>query len=376
MPREAHEGVTGVGDATLNGRELAVAQLPHRPRHPLPDRPRRAPDRGHLAVPLQGRLLAARPGDHDAPSPRSTWRCGTSRPRSPACRSTSCSAAASRTGVMVYGHANGATIERHHRRGAALRRAGLQGRSALQSGVPGLTCTYGVVQGHDVLRAGRRRPADRERLVDREVPAPPCPSCSRRAREALGWDVHLLHDVHHRLTPIEAAPARQGPGALPPVLAGGRDAGREPGRVPPDPPAHHHAARRRRGLQHDLGLQAADRGAADRLHPRDRGPRRRHHPPAPHRRPGRRSTTCAPAATARPTCRRCAWARRCTSTCRCPTSASRNTCATPPETDAVFPHAYTFARRHAAPGRGARASASTSTRSWRPSTPTSAPTCR
>ena len=24
------------------------------------------------------------------------------------------------------------------------------------------------------------------------------------AREALGWDVHLLHDVHHRLTPIEA----------------------------------------------------------------------------------------------------------------------------------------------------------------------------
>src|SRR3546814_13810604 len=25
------------------------------------------------------------------------------------------------------------------------------------------------------------------------------------AREALGWEVHLLHDVHHRLTPIEAA---------------------------------------------------------------------------------------------------------------------------------------------------------------------------
>ena len=24
-------------------------------------------------------------------------------------------------------------------------------------------------------------------------------------RDAVGWDVHLLHDVHHRLTPIEAA---------------------------------------------------------------------------------------------------------------------------------------------------------------------------
>ena len=35
-----------------------------RPRHPLPDRPRRAPHRGHLAVPLPRRLLAARAGDH------------------------------------------------------------------------------------------------------------------------------------------------------------------------------------------------------------------------------------------------------------------------------------------------------------------------
>jgi mannonate dehydratase len=25
------------------------------------------------------------------------------------------------------------------------------------------------------------------------------------ARDSLGWDVHLLHDLHHRLTPIEAA---------------------------------------------------------------------------------------------------------------------------------------------------------------------------
>ena len=39
--------------------------LPARPRLPAADRPRRAPDRGHLAVPLQGRLLAARAGDDD-----------------------------------------------------------------------------------------------------------------------------------------------------------------------------------------------------------------------------------------------------------------------------------------------------------------------
>jgi mannonate dehydratase len=30
------------------------------------------------------------------------------------------------------------------------------------------------------------------------------PELFKAARAALGWDVHLLHDIHHRLTPIEA----------------------------------------------------------------------------------------------------------------------------------------------------------------------------
>ena len=47
-----------------------------------------------------------------------------------------------------------------------------------------------------------------------------------------------------------------------------------------------------------------------------------------------------------------------------------------PETDAVFPHAYSFENGMMHPGRQARASASTSTRIWPPSTRTSAPTCR
>jgi mannonate dehydratase len=34
---------------------------------------------------------------------------------------------------------------------------------------------------------------------------PSVPKLFQAAREALGWDVDLLHDVHHRLTPIEAA---------------------------------------------------------------------------------------------------------------------------------------------------------------------------
>ena len=56
---ETDEGLTGIGDATLNGRELAVAAYLDRACHSVPDRPRRAPDRGHLAVPLSRRVLAA-----------------------------------------------------------------------------------------------------------------------------------------------------------------------------------------------------------------------------------------------------------------------------------------------------------------------------
>ena len=48
----------------MNGRENGRRRLSRGSRRPLPDRPRPAPDRGHLAVSLQGRLLAARADHH------------------------------------------------------------------------------------------------------------------------------------------------------------------------------------------------------------------------------------------------------------------------------------------------------------------------
>ena len=62
---ETDEGIYGLGDATLNGRELAVASYLDRSRAAGDRRPGRAAHRRHLAVPLQGRVLAARSGDHD-----------------------------------------------------------------------------------------------------------------------------------------------------------------------------------------------------------------------------------------------------------------------------------------------------------------------
>ena len=72
--------------------------LPPRPRLPAADRPRRPPDRGHLAVPLQGRLLAARTGDHDGDRRRRRRAVGHQGQGRRACRCTSCSAVRPGTG--------------------------------------------------------------------------------------------------------------------------------------------------------------------------------------------------------------------------------------------------------------------------------------
>jgi mannonate dehydratase len=109
---------------------------------------------------------------------------------------------ASRDGVMVYGHANGRTIEETIE---AARTYQAEGYKAirLQSGVPGLASTYGVSKDRLFYE-----PADAdlptENLWSSAKYLRSVPPLFEKAREVLGWDVHLLHDVHHRLTPIEA----------------------------------------------------------------------------------------------------------------------------------------------------------------------------
>ena len=73
----------------------------------------------------------------------------------------------------------------------------------IQSGVPGLASTYGV--SHDRYFY---EPADgdlpTENVWSTEKYLRSVQPLFHAAREALGWDIHLLHDAHHRLTPIEA----------------------------------------------------------------------------------------------------------------------------------------------------------------------------
>ncbi len=199
---ETQEGVYGLGDATLNGRELSVVSY-------LQD---------HVAPNLIGR---------DAHQIEDIWQFlyrGAYWRRGPVTMSAIAAVdmalwdikakaanmplyqllgGASRTGVMVYGHANGTTIEQTVEEALRYQEMGYKA-IRLQSGVPGLASTYGVSKDKLFYEpADAALPSENVWSTSKYLPS--VPKLFQAARDALGWDVHLLHDSHHRLTPIEAA---------------------------------------------------------------------------------------------------------------------------------------------------------------------------
>jgi mannonate dehydratase len=198
---ETEDGLTGLGDATLNGRELAVASY-------LTD---------HICPTLIGR---------DAHRIEDIWQYlyrGAYWRRGPVTMSAIAAVdmalwdikgkaagmpvyqllgGASRDAVMVYGHANGVSIQDTVAEALKYQAMGYKA-IRLQSGVPGLASTYGVSKDRLFYE-----PADAdlptENLWSTERYMRVVPELFAAARDALGPDVHLLHDVHHRLTPIEA----------------------------------------------------------------------------------------------------------------------------------------------------------------------------
>jgi mannonate dehydratase len=106
-----------------------------------------------------------------------------------------------RDGVMVYCHANGTSIEETLEVAQDYKSAGYKA-IRLQCGVPGLASTYGVSKDKLFYE-----PADNdlptENLWDTSAYLRVVPELFKAGRDALGWDLHLLHDIHHCLTPID-----------------------------------------------------------------------------------------------------------------------------------------------------------------------------
>ncbi|MGA5302858.1 D-mannonate dehydratase ManD [Nucisporomicrobium flavum] len=196
------EGVTGVGDATLNGRELAVA----------------AYLREHVVPALIGRDPARIEDTWQYLYKGAYWRRGPVTMTAIAAVDTALwdikgkvaglpvyqlLGGRSRDGVTVYAHANAETVDGVLGEVARLVDAGYRA-VRVQTGVPGLATTYGVSAGGTPYEpADAAVPSEAVWSTRRYLNH--VPSVFRRIRDEFGPQLMLLHDVHHRLTPIEAA---------------------------------------------------------------------------------------------------------------------------------------------------------------------------
>ena len=225
-----------------------------------------------------------------------------------------------------------------------------------QCGIPGLPSTYGVARDKLFYEPRRCGDPDRNASGPRASISTTSRSCSTRCARVSGFEHHLLHDVHHRLTPIEAG--RLGRALEPyrlfwmedPTPAENQQAFRLIRQHTVTPIAVGEVFNTIYDCQTLIGEQLIDYIRTTVVHAGGITPS------APHRPSCRIATRCAPARTARRTCRRSAWARRCTSIPGCPNFGIQEYMRHTPETDAVFPHAYYVRGRLSAsrstPGHG------------------------
>ena len=198
------EGIYGLGDATVNGREMAVVAY-------LTE---------HVAPCLIGR---------DAHTIEDIWQYlyrGAYWRRGPI---TMAAIAAidmalwdikgkaaglplyqllggkSRNGITLYAHANGANVDDTLVKAEELKNQGFKA-IRLQSAIPGLPVTYGVLgDKKDYYDLQGNRPLPPEETWSTQKYFSMVEGLFKEARDRLGNEIHLLHDVHNRLTPIEAA---------------------------------------------------------------------------------------------------------------------------------------------------------------------------
>ena len=196
-------GLYGVGDATLNGRELAVAEALRE--HIAPLLIGRDPDRiediwQYLFRGTYWRggpvLMTALAGIDLA-----LWDIKGKRAGLPV---YSLLGGKCREGALAYSHAGGAEFSQVVENARRLMEQGFRA-VRVQCAIPGCKGTYGAGGRREAARGAISPGMPAEEVWE---PAPylrPIPRLLAHLREQLGEEVQLLHDVHERLTPIQAA---------------------------------------------------------------------------------------------------------------------------------------------------------------------------
>jgi mannonate dehydratase len=197
------QGIYGLGDATLNGRELAVAA--YLSEHILPCLIGKSVfDTEDIwnylyrgAYWRRGPVTMAAIGAIDM----ALWDIKGKALNVPVYNLIG---GKSRSKILTYTHANGSdinhTLERVHQEVELGYKA-----VRVQSGVPGMEKIYGVAAGTVAYEPAVRDALPIEESWSTEKYLNFVPKLFSKVRDKFGDDLFLLHDSHHRLTPIEAA---------------------------------------------------------------------------------------------------------------------------------------------------------------------------
>ncbi|MBD8534233.1 D-galactonate dehydratase family protein [Plantibacter sp. VKM Ac-2885] len=206
------DGLTGLGDATLNGRELAV--VAYLSEHVVPLLLGRDASRIEDTWQFLYRSAYWRRGPVTmaaiAAVDMALWDIKGKAAGMPVYQLLG---GASRTGLLAYGHASGKTNDELF---DSVREHQAQGYKAIriQTAVPGLKSIYGIAsnatfEGNTGVRYDHE-PAQRGGLPNEEdwdtrSYLRHLPTVFEAVRNEFGPELPLLHDGHHRMTPIQAA---------------------------------------------------------------------------------------------------------------------------------------------------------------------------
>ena len=198
---ETSDGLTGVGDATLNGRELAVAA--YLDEHVIPILIGRDPARieDTWQYLYKGAYWRRGPVTMTAIAAVDTalWDIKGKVAGLPVYQLLG---GRSRSGVSVYGHASGSTLDGVLQSVSSFVDRGYRA-VRVQAPVPTIPDIYGVTDKAVYEPASSAIPV--ETVWSTPDYLAHIPSVFARVRDEFGPGLRLLHDVHHRLTPIEAA---------------------------------------------------------------------------------------------------------------------------------------------------------------------------